>query len=308
MIKVLIPSGALGISVDPDALERGLQMQPDIIAIDGGSTDSGPHYLGTGTCKYSRASVKREWRLLMQARARLGVPLLIGTAGTCGTDSMVQWLLDITREIAAEEGQSLRVATLECSQSPARVAQAFDAGTITPLAGAMPVNREDITGCSNIVALAGAEQINAALQTGAEIIIAGRSTDTAVIAALPLARGCHPGGAWHGAKIGECGALATNNPATGAILIEFDTEGFTVHPTGEGVRATPLTVSAHMLYENADPFILHEPGGHLDVTAATYTAVEDDSSVRVTGSVWHPSERYTVKLEGAQLAGYQTIS
>lgn len=308
MIKVLIPSGALGISVDPDALERGLQMQPDIIAIDGGSTDSGPHYLGTGTCKYSRASVKREWRLLMQARARLGVPLLIGTAGTCGTDSMVQWLLDITREIAAEEGQSLRVATLECSQSPARVAQAFDAGTITPLAGAMPVNREDITGCSNIVALAGAEQINAALQTGAEIIIAGRSTDTAVIAALPLARGCHPGGAWHGAKIGECGALATNNPATGAILIEFDTEGFTVHPTGEGVRATPLTVSAHMLYENADPFILHEPGGHLDVTAATYTAVEDDSSVRVTGSVWHPSERYTVKLEGARLAGYQTIS
>jgi len=263
VIKVLIPSGALGISVDPDALERGLQMQPDIIAIDGGSTDSGPHYLGTGTCKYSRASVKREWRLLMQARARLGVPLLIGTAGTCGTDSMVQWLLDITREIAAEEGQSLRVATLE---------------------------------------------INAALQTGAEIIIAGRSTDTAVIAALPLARGCHPGGAWHGAKIGECGALATNNPATGAILIEFDTEGFTVHPTGEGVRATPLTVSAHMLYENADPFILHEPGGHLDVTAATYTAVEDDSSVRVTGSVWHPSEHYTVKLEGARLAGYQTIS
>ena len=75
MIKVLIPSGALGISVDPDALERGLQMQPDIIAIDGGSTDSGPHYLGTGTCKYSRASVKREWRLLMQARARLGLGL-----------------------------------------------------------------------------------------------------------------------------------------------------------------------------------------------------------------------------------------
>ena len=30
--------------------------------------------------------------------------------------------------------------------------------------------------------------------------------------------------------------------------------------------------------------------------------------MRVTGSVWHPSERYTVKLEGAQLAGYQTIS
>ena len=308
MVKVLIPSGALGISVDPDALERGLRMRPDIIAIDGGSTDSGPHYLGTGSCKYSRASVKREWRLLMQARARLGVPLLVGTAGTCGTDAMVDWLLDITREVAVEEGQSLRVATLACSQNPAATAQAYEAGTLTPLPGAMPLNGEDIAACSNIVALAGAEQINAALATGAEIVIAGRSTDTAVIAALPLSRGCHPGGAWHGAKIGECGALATNNPATGAILIEFDAEGFTVRPSGEGVRATPLTVSAHMLYENADPFILHEPGGQLDVRNATYTAVEGDTSVRVTGSVWHPSERYTVKLEGARLAGYQTTS
>ena len=307
MVKVLIPSGALGISVDPDALERGLQMQPDIIAIDGGSTDSGPHYLGTGTCKYSRASVKREWRLLMLARARLGVPLLVGTAGTCGTDSMVDWLLDITREIAAEEGQTLRVATLYCSQKPDAVAQAFTKGRLSALPGAPEISEPDVLDCSNIVALAGAEQINAALATGAEIVIAGRSTDTAVIAALPLARGCHPGGAWHGAKIGECGALATNNPASGAILIEFDAEGFTVRPTGEGVLATPTTVSAHMLYENTDPFILYEPGGHLDVTKARYEPVDGDS-VRVQGSVWTPSDPYTVKLEGARMAGFQTVS
>lgn len=307
MVKVLIPSGALGISVDPDALERGLQMQPDIIAIDGGSTDSGPHYLGTGTCKYSRASVKREWRLLMLARARLGVPLLVGTAGTCGTDSMVEWLLDITREIAAEEGQKLRVATLYCSQQPTEIGQAFTNGAISALSGAPAVSAPEITDCTNIVALAGAEQINAALATGAEIVIAGRSTDTAVIAALPLARGCHPGGAWHGAKIGECGALATNNPATGSILIEFDAQGFTVRPTGKDVMATPTTVSAHMLYENTDPFILYEPGGYLDVTQARYVPVDGDS-VRVEGSVWTPSDRYTVKLEGARMAGFQTVS
>ena len=102
-VRVLVPSGALGISVDPAELARGLSMQPDIIAIDGGSTDSGPHYLGTGTCKYSRASVKREWRQLMQARAKLGIPLLVGSAGTCGTDAMVDWLAEITAEIAAEE-------------------------------------------------------------------------------------------------------------------------------------------------------------------------------------------------------------
>ena len=62
MVKVLIPSGALGISILPEVLERGLAMGPDIIAIDGGSTDSGPYYLGTGTCKYSRASLSRNLR------------------------------------------------------------------------------------------------------------------------------------------------------------------------------------------------------------------------------------------------------
>ena len=30
----------------------------------------------------------------------------------------------------------------------------------------------------------------------------------------------------------------------------------------EFAAATPYTVSAHMLYENTNPFILHEPGGY----------------------------------------------
>jgi len=64
-VRVLIPSGALGLGYDRDALARGIAQRPNIIAIDGGSTDSGPHYLGTGTSKYSRASIKAEWRALM---------------------------------------------------------------------------------------------------------------------------------------------------------------------------------------------------------------------------------------------------
>ena len=56
MTKVLIPTGALGLGFDPKALEAGIRAKPDIIAIDGGSTDSGPFYLGTGTSKYSRTA------------------------------------------------------------------------------------------------------------------------------------------------------------------------------------------------------------------------------------------------------------
>ena len=305
--KILIPSGALGLGYDRDALMRGIALKPDLIAIDGGSTDSGPHYLGTGTSKYSRSSIKSEWRELMQARAMANVPLVIGTAGTCGADDAVDWLLDITREIATETDQDVTVAILKSGQPADRVINALDQGRITPLEPVIDIDHSVLQSCSNIVALAGAEQIQAALNTGADIVIAGRATDTATIAALPLARGCHAGGAWHGAKIGECGALATTNPSSGTIMITFDADGFTVEPMGQNARATPYTVSAHMLYENSNPLQLYEPGGHLDVTGATYTAL-DDRRVRVTGSKWVPSDTYTVKLEGARCAGYQCVS
>lgn len=306
MTRILIPSGALGLGWDPVALDRGLAMKPDLIAIDGGSTDSGPSYLGRGVSKYARASTKAEWRGLIEAQERAGVPLVIGTAGTCGADSAVDWLLDITREILEESGRGAKIAVLRCSQPADRVKAALEAGRIHDLYPAPKIDAELIDSCTNIVALAGAEQIQAALATGADIVIAGRTTDTAIIAALPLERGCNPGGAWHGAKIGECGALCATNPQSGVIVVEFDGEGFTVTPTADGARATPHTVSAHMLYENSDPFILYEPGGHLDVTAAGYRQV-DDRSVRVSGSIWVPSAKYTVKLEGARLVGYQTV-
>ncbi len=306
MVRVLIPSGALGLDYDSEALQRGIAAKPDIIAIDGGSTDSGPSYLGRGISKYARSSTKIEWAGLMQARAEADCPLVIGTAGTCGTDSAVDWMLDITREIAAEQGRPVKVAVLRSSQEPEQIAADFDAARVTPLPNAPDIDANLIASCSNIVALAGAEQITEALNTGADVVIAGRTTDTAIIAALPLQKGCHPGGAWHGAKIGECGALCATNPQSGVILIDFDTEGFTVTPLADGAHATPHTVSAHMLYENSDPFILYEPGGHLDVTNAHYRAL-DETSVRVIGSMWVPSEQYTVKLEGARGAGFQTV-
>lgn len=306
MTRVLIPSGALGLGYDPVALERGIAAKPDIIAIDGGSTDSGPSYLGRGVSKYSRSSTKLEWKGLLEARALADCPLVIGTAGTCGADSAVDWLLSITLEALSELGLSAKVAVLKSGQPAERVKAKLAAGGIQPLQPVRDIDAALIDSCTNIVALAGAEQIAAALDTGADVVIAGRTTDTAIIAALPLMRGDHAGAAWHGAKIGECGALCATNPQSGVILLDVDDAGFTVTPLADGARATPHTVSAHMLYENSDPFLLHEPGGSLDVSGATYVAV-DDRSVRVSGSDWKPARDYTVKLEGARIGGYQTI-
>ena len=304
MTRVLVPTGALGLGWDADALEAGLARRPDIIAVDGGSTDSGPSYLGRGVSKYSRGQTRGEWAALIDAARQAECPLVIGTAGTCGAAPAVDWLLAITREILAETDRAARIAVLYCDRSAADLVAVWD--RVMPLPGAPDVTPDDLAGCTNIVALAGAEQVQAALATGADIVICGRTTDTAIIAALPLARGDHAGAAWHGAKIGECGALCCTHPDTGTIEIEFDATGFTIEPMAKISRATPRTVAAHMLYENADPNVLYEPGGHLDVAGATYTA-EGDRAVRVEGSVWTPGP-HTVKLEAARVAGQGIMS
>ena len=299
--RVLIPSGVLGLGFDAEALAAGVAAKPDIIAIDGGSTDSGPFYLGTGVSKYSRAACKSEWRQLMLARAEAGVPLVIGSCGTCGTDATVEWMYDLTVELAAELGQSIKVAVIFSSQPSSFVASRLETGHVVALEPVTdtPLTTEAVDEASNIVALAGVEQINAALATGADIVLAGRATDTAAIAALPIARGAPPGYAWHAAKIAECGALCSTHPTSGVVMVDVDDTGFTVEPMATTATCTPYSVSSHMLYENADPFHLYEPGGMLDVSQAEYTAL-DERRVRVTGSEWVSGADYTVKLEAAR--------
>ena len=303
-IKVLVPSGVLGLGFDLEALNNGVKNNPDIISIDGGSTDSGPYSLGSGTSKYSRAAIKAEWKSLMIAREKANVPLVIGSCGTCGTNGMVDWMENITIELAEELNQNIKIAKLYCQQEKNFIKKNFQLSKIFPLNPAPMLNDQLIEEMTNIVALAGAEQIQECINTGAEIILAGRTTDTAIISALPLMKGANPGSCWHGAKVAECGALCTTNPTSGVVMVEFDKTGFTVEPMSKNASCTSETVAAHMLYENADPYILHEPGGYMDVTYSNYYNI-DNKKVRVEGAKWHASKQYSVKLEGAKIAGYQ---
>jgi len=267
--RILVPSGVLGLGFDRKALADGVLLKPDLIAIDGGSTDSGPAYLGTGKSKYAHAVTTGEWRELLDARHAAGCPLVIGSAGTCGVDAQVNSMLEITRGWSDEHGVPLRIATLCTEITPRTVLTSIEQDRLSPL-GSIAVNQslvDAIADCTHIVALAGAEPIAAALAAGADVVIAGRTTDTALFAALPIARGADPGAAWHAAKTVECGALCSTAPASGVVIVDIDDTGFTVNALGDGAVCTPYTISAHMLYENTDPVVLYEPGGHLDVSA-----------------------------------------
>lgn len=305
-VNVLVPTGALGAGIQEADVAAGLAAGAHAIACDAGSTDSGPAYLATGRCKYSRAAVKTDLAVLMRARERAGIPLLIGSCGTSGCDSALDWTRDIVLEIAAELGLSPRIALLYSEQRPAELRQAALEGRVRPLAPMTIVDPAAFERCDHVVALMGPEPYIEALREGADIVLGGRTTDTAVLAAVPLMHGMHAGAAWHAGKTAECGGLCTVSTRDGGVMIRVGRDHFDVEPLRAGNRCTPYTVSAHMLYENADPFLLHEPGGVLDVTRVQYQALDDGRSVRVTGSHFERGP-YTMKLEGAAATAFQTL-
>ncbi|WP_439386784.1 acyclic terpene utilization AtuA family protein [Amycolatopsis lexingtonensis] len=306
-VRVLAPSGMLGAGWDHATVERGIALGADVISIDGGSTDSGPYYLGSATAKTTAKAVARDLRSLFRAAAGAGIPVIVGSCGTSGTDRGVDWVAGIAAGVLAEEGLDLKVARIYSEQDAAALKEHLGAGRVHPLPPLGELTAETLESCTHIVGAMGHEPIVAALRAGAQVVLAGRATDTAVAAAYPLMKGMPAGPTWHAAKIVECGGQCTSNPRAGGVLATIDADGFTIEPLDPAVSCTPISVAAHMLYETADPFEMREPAGTLDVRDARYTAV-DDRIVRVEGSRFHDAEQYTIKLEGARITGYETVS
>ncbi|USX54725.1 acyclic terpene utilization AtuA family protein [Lentzea sp. HUAS12] len=306
-VRVLSPTGMLGAGFAQSTVDRGLELGADVISVDAGSTDSGPHYLGSGTPKTTAAAVARDLRVLLRAAAQAGIPLVVGSCGTSGTDSGVDWVAGMVEDILCEEGLDLSVATIRSEQRADFLKARLRAGAVHPLAPARELDEATVDSCTHVVGMMGHEPIEEALRAGADVVLAGRATDTAVAAAFPLMKGMPAGPSWHAAKIVECGGQCTTNPRTGGVLATIDEDGFTIEPLDPDAACTPISVAAHMLYETVNPFRMREPAGELDVEHATYTAL-DDRRVRVEGSLFHLADQHTVKLEGARITGYETMS
>ncbi|WP_225613442.1 acyclic terpene utilization AtuA family protein [Pseudomonas sp. Pdm06] len=305
-IKVIVPCGSLGAGVREEEIAYGLAAGAQVIATDAGSTDSGAAYLALGKSKNNRGAVKRDLTILMKAQARSGVPIIVGTAGQAGGDLNLNWTRDIALEIARELGVSPKIALIYCEQDKGTIKKLNAAGRIKPLPPHGELEDATVDSCEHIVAALGVEPFIAALDGGADIILAGRATDTAVIACYPIWKGAPWGPSWHAGKTGECGVQCAVNPTLGSgILLSVDANGFEVEPLSRDNQCTPHSVSAHMLYENSDPFRLVEPGGVLNVAQARYAAL-NGRAVRVEGSRWEKMP-YTMKLEGAAAGLYQTI-
>jgi hypothetical protein len=305
-MKYIAATGALGAGVHRDSLFAALEGAPRFIAADAGTTDAGAFALGAGETAFSRAAVKRDLAVMLEAGLRARVPVIVGSAGTAGADVHVDWVVDIAEEIAQELGEKLRGFAIYAERDQASTAASLREGRIRPLANAQELGTEQLARCRRIVAMMGVEPLQRALDSDPHFIIAGRCSDAALYAALPLMHGFPPGPAWHAGKIVECGTLACETMGPGVMLVTLREDSFSVRPIGPGLRCTSQSVAAHSLYETANPFLFTEPSGTLDISASTYEQ-EDAVTVRVAGSRFVAADEYSVKLEGAELLGFETM-
>ena len=305
-LRIYAPVGMLGYGFPEPSLRAAMEWQPDLIAVDAGSTDPGPYYLGSGLSYTSRAMVKRDLGLLLTAAREQQVPLVIGSAGGAGGAPHLAWNLEILHELAREHGLHFRLAIIQAEIDRAYLKRKLAAGQVADLETGHELTEADIDACSHIVGQMGSEPVIEALDQGAEVVLAGRAFDAGLSAAMPIQRGIEPGLAYHMGKIVECGSLVALPRAADGVLAEIDRESFLIVPADPAKRCTVETVAAHTLYEKSDPYNLLVPGGRLELSESVFEKV-DDRSVRVSGSLFVPSTRYYVKLEGAALEGYRSV-
>ncbi|MED5358908.1 MAG: acyclic terpene utilization AtuA family protein, partial [Pseudomonadota bacterium] len=307
-IRMFAATGMLGYGYAEESIQCALEMDLDLIAADAGSMDPGPYYLGAGQAFVSRPAAKRDLSLMMEGGAKKGVPVFIGSAGGGGGDPHVDWLMEIVREIATEKGLHPKVAVIRSEQSKDALKAKARAGKISPLGPIGELTEDEIESSHRVVAMMGPEPFQKALEDGADVVIAGRASDAAIYAAIPLMRGADAGLAWHLGKIIECGAQVAEPRLGGdGVIGTLYEDHFTVEPGHPEKRVTRTRVAAHTLYENPSPYHLKEPTGLVDTTHADFAQL-DDRTVKVTGSRFEPANRYTVKLEGVKALGYRTVS
>jgi len=305
-LRSLGASGQLGYGIPTPALEAGLARSPDMIGVDMGSIDIGPNYLGSGKLAPTRVGAKRDLRKVLLAARRLDIPLIVGSAGSAGARPHLDQTLEIIREIAAEDGLRFRMGVVAADIPRERVKQAIRAGRVRPMDTMPGLTEADVDDASQLVGQLGLEAFRRALEADVDVVVLGRACDTGIFASIPAMLGFPPGLAMHMAKIVECASLCCTPGGRDTILGILDDEGFELESMAPSRAATPASVAAHSLYEQADPFEIREPAGHADLRNVTYRAL-DARRTRVEGATFEPARTLTLKLEGAAFVGHRAL-
>jgi hypothetical protein len=309
-LRIVCPNGHLGFApIKAGSFKIGCASEPDLICADSGSCDVGPVPLGSDTSSSPLQWQTEDLETMLLASRRLGVPMIIGSAGDTGTNSRVDLFVGIIRDLARKHGlPKFRLGYFYSEVGRDLLRGRLETGdAITGLDGRAPLDRVTLDATDCVVAVAGVQPYIKLLDQGADVIIGGRSSDCAIFAAPAIRQGFPEGLAYFYGKILECASFCCEPyGAKESVLGEITADDVKVTAMLPEQRCTIASVAGHAMYERANPFYEHFLGGHIDMSECRYEQY-DERTVRVTGPRYVPATELRVKLEGSGKIGERYV-
>ena len=309
-MKIICPNGHLGFApLRTESFWIGVDAKPDYIAADSGSDDVGPVPLGSDTSTSPESWQRHDLEQMLLAARKLGVPMIIGSAGDTGSNSRVDLYVRIISELAQKHGMAkfrLGYFYSEVDKEYLR-AKIRSGDAITGLDGFADLTEAELDATDRIVAMAGVHPFVELLRQAADVIIGGRSSDAAVFAAPAIHHGFPADNAYYLGKVLECASFCAE-PYGGkeTVMGEISQDDVKVSAMHPPQRCTVASVAGHAMYERSNPYEEFFAGGKLDMTHCRYEQF-DDRTTRITGSKFIPDQKTRVKLEGSGKVGERYV-
>src|ERR1700739_2436145 len=100
-LRIVCPNGHLGFApIKTGSFRIGCQSEPDLICADSGSCGVGPVPLGSEISSSPFHWQKADRETMLLAARRLGVQMVVGSAGDTGSNSRVDLFVGIIRDLA----------------------------------------------------------------------------------------------------------------------------------------------------------------------------------------------------------------
>jgi hypothetical protein len=310
-VKILCPTGHLSFTpLEQASFLLGCAENPDFIIADAGSCDMGPRPLGADQHVSLEAWQRQDLEIMLIQARKLGVPMIVGSASDTGTNRGVDQFVRLITEIAAEHKMApFKLSAIYSEVPVAELKKRQAAGAvITGLDGRADADAGVLDRTERAVAVMNAEPIRAALRAGADVVIAGRSSDCALFAAPLLEAGLSPAVSYYAGKLMECASFCAE-PFMGKESIMGRIEGEEVYVTAmhPGQRCTPASIASHAMYERTNPYREYVAGGYVDMSQCVYTQV-DEKTTRASGATFVADPVCKIKIEGAGLVGQRRLA
>jgi len=305
-----LPQRHLGFApLKTGSFHRGVACSPDFICADSGSNDVGPVPLGSGGTSSPLAWQTHDLEEMLLASRRLGVPMIIGSAGDTGANSRVDLFVGIIQELAKKHGLAkFRIGYFYSESTslsrPQDRRRRHDHGLERPRRPRPGDSRRDRAGRRHG---GGPPLHQAPRRRRRRHHRPGASSDCAIFAAPAIRAGFPEALAYFYGKVLECSSFCAE-PYAGkeSVLGEITMEDVKVAALLEEQRCTVASVAGHAMYERPNPFYEYFLGGHIDMSTCRYEQY-DERTTRITGPSYLPATELRAKLEGSGKVGERFI-